>query len=67
MIRETYLTYRLTRPRFISSVRESHILMGAIVRNATLVAEQISVVFFLRDVRVGKPFRSGNRGSGKPV
>ena len=54
MVRETYTTYRMTRPGYLSAVREAHILLGAIVRNTMLVAEQISILFYIRNVRIGK-------------
>jgi len=58
MVRETYTTYRMTRPGYLSAVRESHMLLGAIVRNTTLVAERISILFYIRNVRIGKPLMS---------
>ncbi len=53
MVSETYETYRMTRPGWIASMRECHILLGAIVRNAILVAEQISILFYIRNVKIG--------------
>lgn len=54
MAGETYMTYRLARPGIPAFLRELHILFGAIMRNAALVAEQISIIFFIRNVRTGK-------------
>ncbi len=54
MVSETCSTYRMTRPGWISAMRECHILLGAIVRNATLAAERIAILFYIRNVRIGK-------------
>jgi hypothetical protein len=53
MVSETYETYRMTRPGWLARLRECHILLGAIVRNAVLVAERISILFYIRNVKVG--------------
>lgn len=49
---ETWRTYRLCRPRLFSVVREIHIYLGAVVRNSARVAEQVSELFYLRNVDV---------------
>lgn len=59
MVLETYGTYRMTRPTLLSAVRECHILLGAIARNAALVAERITILFYIRNIRVGTPPASG--------
>lgn len=61
MVSETYETYRMTRPGWIAGLRECHILLGAIVRNAILVAEQISILFYIRNVRIGRELAEGRR------
>lgn len=69
MVRETYGTYRMARPSFLAAARESPILLGAIARNTALVAERISILFYIRDIRVGPPGaapRASGSGSGKP-
>lgn len=54
MVSETHATYRMTRPGWAAGIRECHILLGAIVRNAILVAERISILFYIRNVKIGR-------------
>lgn len=49
-ILETWRTYRLTRPGFYPATREIHVCLGAIVRNSARVAEQVSELFYLRNI-----------------
>lgn len=68
MVRETYGTYRMARPSCLAAARESPILLGAIARNTALVAERISILFYIRDIPVGPPGeakRAPEGGSGK--
>jgi hypothetical protein len=59
MVRETYATYRMERPSLHSAARECPILFGAIARNTALIAERISILFYLRNVPVGTAARGG--------
>ena len=59
MVRETYGTYRMERPSLLSAARECPILLGAIARNTALVAERISILFFIRNVRIGAARAAG--------
>jgi hypothetical protein len=65
MVRETYGTYRMTRPSLFAAARECHILLGAIARNTALVAERISILFFIRGIRVGAGRRGGADGPSR--
>lgn len=49
-ILETWRIYRLPRPGLFTAAREIHIYLGAIVRNSARVAEQVSELFYLRNV-----------------
>jgi len=51
-ILETWRIYRLTRPGIFSALREIHVYLGAIARNSARVAEQVSELFYLRNVDI---------------
>ncbi|HOE26433.1 MAG: hypothetical protein IT574_03630 [Candidatus Aureabacteria bacterium] len=59
MVRETWATYRMERPSLLPAARDCLILFGAIARNTALIAERISILFYLRNVRVGAAGRGG--------
>lgn len=64
MVRETYGTYRMERPSLFSAARECPILLGAIARNTALIAERISILFYIRNVRVGGGAATRRDGGG---
>jgi len=49
-ILETWRSYRLARPGLFTAVREIHVCLGAIARNSARVAEQVSELFYLRNI-----------------
>jgi len=51
-ILETWRNYRLTRPGIFAPAREIHVYLGAIARNSARVAEQVSELFYLRNIDV---------------
>ncbi|MFA6582882.1 MAG: hypothetical protein WCS77_01180 [Elusimicrobiaceae bacterium] len=52
MIIETARTYARTRPAKTDKAKDLHILLGAIIRNTALTAEEISVLFYIRKIEL---------------
>lgn len=52
MLRETYAFYRARRPSRLAALRDIGVLVPAVLANAARTAEEIAVLFYLRDVRI---------------
>jgi len=52
MMEDTYSFYRLKRPGVYSSLRDLPVLFSAVIRNAAVIAREISVLFYIRNVRI---------------